>query len=120
VHGSGVAALRLARRWRGEGRQVTVADQKTAFATELGIPGRFRMLHDALEEGVVLAPGTTSLEAVSEGADAVVEVAPGDAVRPDLTGVDLPVHVLGDATGEGHGIELAMRGARALTALLAR
>jgi 2,4-dienoyl-CoA reductase-like NADH-dependent reductase (Old Yellow Enzyme family) len=120
VHGSGVAALRLARRWRSEGREVTVADAATAFATELGIPGRFRILHDALQEGIVLAPGTTSFEAVSEGADAVVDVAPGDPVRPDLTGVDLPIHVLGDATGEGHGIELAMRGARQLTALLAR
>ncbi len=122
VHGSGVAALRLARRWRGEGREVTVADDAGAFATELGIPGRFRMLHDALAEGVVLAPGTTSdgFDALAaEPADAVVPVAPGPPVRPDLGEVAVPVHVLGDATGEGHGIEQAMRGARALTAELA-
>ena len=121
MHGSGVAALRLARRWRNEGHGVTVADDAGAFATELGIPGRFRMLHDALAEGVVLAPGTTSdgFDTLAAAADAVVPVAPGPPVRPDLGEVAVPVHVLGDATGEGHGIEQAMRGARVLTAQLA-
>jgi hypothetical protein len=78
------------------------------------------MLHDAQQEGIVLAPGTTSLEAVAADADVVVDVAPGPPVRPDLGAVEVPVHLLGDATGEGHGVELAMRGARALTAQLAR
>jgi 2,4-dienoyl-CoA reductase (NADPH2) len=114
IGGSGVAALRLAGRWQAGGHQVTVMSQAAQFGTELGLPGRFRMIADLQAAGVVLAPGRS--DPVPEGA---LAVGPGDVVRPALD-LGRPVHLVGDTAGPVHGLEQAMAQARLLVQELAR
>lgn len=99
VFGSGAAAVALARQARRSGHPAAIVTADPVLAPELGLPGRFRAVHDARAEGVD-----------------VVDVAPDgwavvDARRPQpLPRPDAATVVVGDASGTG-GIADALRAA---------
>jgi hypothetical protein len=64
------------------------------LAPELGLPGRFRLVHDTEAAGVELRIGSTDVPE----ADTVLTIGPGEPrPAPRLDGVE--VHVIGDASG---------------------
>jgi hypothetical protein len=82
------------------------------LAPELGLPGRFRLVHDTASAGVDLRPGTTELP----DADSVLWIGPGPVrPAPSLPGID--VHVIGDASGTS-GIAAALEAAARVAALI--
>jgi hypothetical protein len=115
--GSSKAALSIARAVARTGRRVVLASPDAVVAPELGLPGRFRAVADARGEGVDLRL-STPLESVDRsGFDDIIVVEQAAPVVPDLG--DVPVAVLGDATGE-FGLLSAFAGARALALALPR
>jgi hypothetical protein len=81
------------------------------LAPELGLPGRFRLVHDTAADGVELRPGTTELP----DADTVLWIAPGP-VRPAPELPDhVELHVIGDASGTS-GLAAGLRAAADLAA----
>ncbi len=112
IRGGGKASVTIAGVAARAGHQVTLVSESAVLAPELGLPGRFRLVHDTEAAGVDLRPGTTELPE----ADSLLTIAPG-AVRPapELTGI--VVHVIGDAAGTS-GIAAALRAAADLTATL--
>jgi 2,4-dienoyl-CoA reductase (NADPH2) len=94
VRGGGKAALTLAWRAATEGHDVTLVSGSPVLAPELGLPGRFRLVHDAQAAGADLRPASTD----EPEADTVLTIAPGRGrPAPDLPGIEL--HVIGDASG---------------------
>ena len=115
------------RRRRGRrGARVTVLEASDVFGLHLGLPGRWRRVHDLRAAGVTLAGGAEVLEVTPEvvrwrdldgdhetGASAVLvtsEAAADTTLADELAGRGLDVIVVGDA-GVGAGLlEHAMRG----------
>ena len=81
------------------------------FGQMLGLPGRFREVHDLEQLGARLVT-----ELPSERFDTVVDTAP--SVPRPLHGISVPVVRIGDVTGSV-GIEAAFSSARRLAADLA-
>ena len=92
--GLGVAEL-AARR----GCDVTVHDPGTVAGVGLGLPGRFRRVHDLRELGVRFELGTGA----PVDADTVIDAAPA-VRRPALADElgEVAVHVVGDAAAVAH------------------
>ena len=91
VLGDGAAALAVARHLA----PTTLYAGGPVVATELGLPGRFRAVHDARAEGVTVVLG--DVDAPVGAVDA--RRGPPVAVGAVATGVEL--HVVGDAAGTG-------------------
>jgi hypothetical protein len=104
--------LSLAREMLRHGRRVTVVEPSGVFGQTLGLPGRFREVHDLEQSGARLVT-----ELPPERFDTVIDTAPSFP-RP-LHDVDVPVVPIGDVTGSV-GIEAAFSAARRLTIDLAR
>ncbi len=133
VVGGGKAALSFARLAVARGRTVTVVEPSGVPAPELGPPGRFRLVHDAVADGVdvragwrvtALADGRATIEGPDGfggtttdqvAADGVVVVASGPDPSAAAAVSDGPweVVVLGDAAAAGR-LEGALASARAL------
>ena len=103
--------LSLARAMLRHGRRVTVVEPSGVFGQMLGLPGRFREVHDLEGLGARLVT-----ELPSERFDTVVDTAP--SVPRPLHGISVPVVRIGDVTGSV-GIEAAFSSARRLAADLA-
>lgn len=134
VVGAGKAAVSLAAAARARGRATTLLAPDAVLAPELGLPGRFRLVHDLGEAGVDVRPATsvshlTALGAVlADGTEL-----PADTVvwatgrRPRRTLADElaaagwpgPVHVVGDASGT-FGLEAGLQAAARLATSLGR
>lgn len=136
--GGGKIALTLALHARARGNQVTVIDPTGVFAPELGLPGRFRLVHDVETAGAKLLTGTwTAITA--EGVAVVVadepDTVPADTVPADtviiahgpiaeaplavaLRAAGVEVHVVGDCR-EVNRIEGAMLDATRTAVVLA-
>lgn len=122
VVGSGKVALSLASAARARGRTVVLTAPDAVLAPELGLPGRFRLVHDLIESGVDVRPSTV-IEHRDDpllGADSIVWATsrrPRSALAAELRFTGLPVDVLGDASGtfglEG-GLAAAARAAASL------
>jgi NADPH-dependent 2,4-dienoyl-CoA reductase/sulfur reductase-like enzyme len=100
VQGGGKVGLTIAGALRRRGHEVTVIESGNVLALELGLPGRFRLVHDLEAAGVDLRTGTTELP----DADTVVVTTPlahdtslADAIRD--AGVNSIA--IGDGIGPG-------------------
>ncbi|CAN5749350.1 FAD-dependent oxidoreductase [soil metagenome] len=132
VVGSGKVAASLAGSARSRSHEVVLVAHEAVVAPELGLPGRFRLVHDLGEagvdvrlstgvdrvgpDGVVLEDGTTI------PADTVLwamDRSPRTGLAADLLAAGLRVDVLGDATGTT-GLEAGLLGAARLAAGLGR
>ncbi|MFZ6004697.1 MAG: NAD(P)-binding protein [Actinomycetota bacterium] len=107
IKGSGKAAVSLALAAARRGISVAIAPDSPVLAPELGLPGRFRLVADALAAGVTVDPA-------SAGDATTIRVAPAPGpAAPVIDGVE--THVIGDATGI-LGLADALRGAAELAA----
>jgi NADPH-dependent 2,4-dienoyl-CoA reductase/sulfur reductase-like enzyme len=110
IRGGGKASVTIAGVAAAAGHQVTLVSASPVVAPELGLPGRFRLVHDTEAAGVRFELGATTLPA----ADTVLAIAPGAArAAPELPGIE--VHVIGDAGGTS-GIAAGLRAAADLAA----
>jgi 2,4-dienoyl-CoA reductase-like NADH-dependent reductase (Old Yellow Enzyme family)/siroheme synthase (precorrin-2 oxidase/ferrochelatase) len=90
VVGGGKAGLSLADLCRRRGHDVALIEPSNVFGTELGLPGRFRLVHDLEQAGVQLLSGTT-VESIGSRA---VHVRRGDA--PDDVRADTVIIASGE------------------------
>jgi 2,4-dienoyl-CoA reductase (NADPH2) len=122
VLGGGKAGLSLASLCARRGRQVSVVEPTSVFAPEMGLPGRFRLVHDLEQQGVALLAnvivGGISPDAVHHGdgeiaADTVIAASPQSPNRTLLDALDaegIAATGLGDCLSI-RGIEGAMHDA---------
>ena len=131
--GGGKIALTLALHARARGNPVTVVEPTGVFAPELGLPGRFRLVHDVETAGATLM--TAHWTAITDGAIAVMVGDAATSVPADtvivahgpvadaplavaLRAAGVEVHVVGDCR-EVNRIEGAMLDAARLAVALA-
>jgi 2,4-dienoyl-CoA reductase (NADPH2) len=128
--GGGKIAVTLAMHARAQGSRVTIVEPSGVFVPELGLPGRFRLVHDVEAAGARLVTGAWSA-ITRDGVDVVVgdetELVPADAVivahgaqagaplADALRSSGVAVRVIGDCR-EVRRIEGAMLDAAELTA----
>lgn len=103
VLGGGKVGVTLAARARVEGHDVVVVEPSGVFVPELGLPGRFRWVHDVESAGVRLVEGMW--ESIT---DTAVEVRIGNAVEPIAAGTVVVAH--GAVAGSRIADELAAAG----------
>ena len=106
VRGSSKAAVSIAARARADGAAVTLVPDEAVLAPELGLPGRFRLVSDALAAGIVIGGEDDR----TTGIDVRRGEPPPPPPHPE-------VHVIGDAAGTT-GIDAALRAAADLAARL--
>ena len=123
VLGGGRTGLALADFARNRGLQVTVLEESRCFAPELGLPGRWQLVHDLREAGVTLIDRAVASEIDASGVhwrnkDGEEQLIPADAVfataqvesdrrvANDLSG-RVTVQVVGDCAAPAY-IEGAM------------
>jgi 2,4-dienoyl-CoA reductase (NADPH2) len=84
VLGGGKVGITLATHARASGRTVTVVEPSTVLVAELGLPGRFRLVADAVAAGITLRTGSTVDAVTPDGVvvrtDAEVDHVPADSV----------------------------------------
>ena len=112
VVGGGKVGLSLADVAARRGRDVTVVESSTVFASELGLPGRFQLVADLEERGVHLQPACAVLSfepgcVVGSGAEGTTRI-PADTViiatprepdrglRTDLEAANIAFREIGD------------------------
>jgi len=127
VLGGDLPGLGVAEEAGRRGARVTVLEASDVFGLHLGLPGRWRRVHDLRAAGITLAGGAEVLEVTPEVvrwrdldgdhetvARAVLvtsEAAPDTTLADEVAGRGLDVVAVGDA-GVGAGLlEHAMRGA---------
>jgi 2,4-dienoyl-CoA reductase-like NADH-dependent reductase (Old Yellow Enzyme family)/NADPH-dependent 2,4-dienoyl-CoA reductase/sulfur reductase-like enzyme len=104
VLGGDLPGLGLAERAAHEGARVTVLEPSDVFALHLGLPGRWRRVHDLRAGGITLAGGTD-----------VAEITPGSVRWRDLDGdhetpADIVFTTLAPAADTGLADDLRARG----------
>jgi NADPH-dependent 2,4-dienoyl-CoA reductase/sulfur reductase-like enzyme len=118
VLGGGKAGLSIADLCRRRGHDVVIIEPTGVFGVELGLPGRFRLVHDLEQAGVRLLGGATARaigsRAVRERRDDANEEVPADTVIiasgevPDtrlavaLRSAGVPVRMIGDCREVRH------------------
>jgi 2,4-dienoyl-CoA reductase (NADPH2) len=102
IRGGGKAAMSIARLAALRTHDVTLVSPDPVLAPELGLPGRFRLVHDTTAAGVRLHPGLAPADETPElrlGTQTELRIAPGDPRPvPDLAG-EFDLYVIGDANG---------------------
>jgi 2,4-dienoyl-CoA reductase (NADPH2) len=95
ILGGGKVGLSLAGLCARRGRAVTVVEPSGVFGVELGLPGRFRLVHELEQQGVLLVTEDPA------DADTVVATArvPRDELAASLTAAGLTVSTAGDCAG---------------------
>ena len=134
VLGGGKPGLTLATAFRSRGATVTIVEPTRVFGTELGMPGRFRMVADAEAAGIVLVGEATLVEITPDAV--VVDVGdtrtkipartvvvatrsvPNSPLVDELRTACIAVHIVGDAR-EARGFEGITRDAEDLARTLA-
>jgi 2,4-dienoyl-CoA reductase (NADPH2) len=99
IWGGGKIGLSLADLCARRGREVTVVEASGVFGVELGLPGRFRLVHDLEERGVRLVVAA-SLDGVE--ADSVIAASglvPRRDVLDGLLSAGVPARAVGDCAG---------------------
>jgi 2,4-dienoyl-CoA reductase (NADPH2) len=125
VVGGDLPGLGIAERAAAEGARVTVLEASEVFALHLGLPGRWRRVHDLRAAGVTLAGGAEVLEITADGvrwrdldgdhetlASAVFvtsDVEPDTTLADELRARGVEVTVVGDAAVGAGLLEHAMR-----------
>ena len=116
-----------------QGAEVTLIESGPAFGFSLGLPGRWRVVHDLGQAGVNLVTGAEITAITDKGvvwrtngseqitpADLVVvtsELAADNSLADELRSTGLEVHAVGDCAQPGY-LEGAMRSAVELAATL--
>jgi 2,4-dienoyl-CoA reductase (NADPH2) len=135
IVGGGKPGLTLATALRARGADVTVVESSAVFGTELGLPGRWRLVADAEAEAIallgnarVVAIGATTVDVrVDEAVRTIPAVlvvttertAGAPALADALRDAGLDTYVLGDAAA-ARGFEGLTRDAEDLARALAR
>jgi 2,4-dienoyl-CoA reductase-like NADH-dependent reductase (Old Yellow Enzyme family)/NADH dehydrogenase FAD-containing subunit len=135
IRGGGTPGLTLASALRARGSEVALVEATKVFGTELGLPGRWRMVADAEAAGVTLLPDAevtavtpTTVELRRDGCPVSVpaalvittrRVAGAPALAEALRATGIPTHVVGDAL-EARGFEGITRDAEDTARALAR
>ncbi len=112
--GGGKISLTLAKHALDKGHRVTIIEPSGVFGPELGLPGRFRLVHDLEVAGAVF---TTSVDAI-DTADEIVVTNNAVSEAPlttSLRSAGIEVHLVGDCRDLG-AIEGAMSDAASLAA----
>jgi 2,4-dienoyl-CoA reductase-like NADH-dependent reductase (Old Yellow Enzyme family) len=132
IVGGGIVGLNLADTCVARGRSVTLVEPGGVFGVELGLPGRFRRVHDLEAAGARFVDGVVELldgdvvhVATPDGmvelsADTVVSAAgaaAGSALHVDLVAAGVAAHLVGDGRAVGL-IEGTTRDAAALALAL--
>ena len=134
VIGGGKPGLTLANALRHRGAAVTVVEPSRVFGTELGLPGRFRLVADTEAAGISLLANTEvvaitpdGVAVVTDGATASIPAAAvvvstrfggTPALADELAAVGITTFVVGDAVG-ARGFEGITRDAEDLARTLA-
>jgi NADPH-dependent 2,4-dienoyl-CoA reductase/sulfur reductase-like enzyme len=125
VLGGDLPGLGIAERAAADGARVTVLEPSDVFGLHLGLPGRWRRVHDLRAHGIVLAGGADILEITPDvvrwrdldgdhdtpasAVFATLDATPDTALADELRASGVDVAVVGDA-GVGAGLlEHAMR-----------
>jgi NADPH-dependent 2,4-dienoyl-CoA reductase/sulfur reductase-like enzyme len=133
VIGGGRAGMGLADLASRQGHRVSVIERSGVFASQIGLPGRWRLVYELQQRGVDLI-GNASLTAIEHDhvkytVEGEARTAPGDIVLVAecsseanagvdiLRGTSVPVHAIGDCTGAGF-LEGAMLDAATLAVSL--
>ena len=113
LQGGDKPALSLADRLATAGHEVTVVEPSGVFGQAIGLPGRFRLVHD------LRAAGVHTEQTIREGSsfDTTIDTTRGEPA-PLTLGPRAGLQV-GDVTGST-GLEAAFRQARDLVTILAR
>ena len=115
--GGGKAAMSIGMLALARGRSVTIVEPTHVFCTELGLPGRWRLVADIEQAGARLVPNA-AVEAIEPhavrvrvgdavegiGADTVIVTAgatPQRVLADQLRAAGIAAHVIGDASGIG-------------------
>jgi hypothetical protein len=125
VLGGDLPGLGIAERAAADGARVTVLEPSDVFGLHLGLPGRWRRVHDLRADGIVLGGGAEVLEITANlvrwrdldgdhetPATAVfttLDVDPDTALADALRGRGIDVTVVGDAAVGAGLLEHAMR-----------
>ena len=125
VLGGDLPGLGIAERARADGARVTVLEPSDVFGLHLGLPGRWRRVHDLRAAGIVLAGGAEVLEITADvvrwrdldgdhetPAAAVfttLDATPDTTLADDLLERGVDVTVVGDAAVGAGLLEHAMR-----------
>lgn len=125
VLGGDLPGLGIAERAAADGARVTVLEPSDVFGLHLGLPGRWRRVHDLRAEGVVLAGGADVSEITGDAvrwrdldgdhetpADALfttLDADPDTTLADELRARDVAVTVVGDAAVGAGLLEHAMR-----------
>ena len=133
VLGGDLPGLGVAEAAHRQGAEVTLIESGPALGYSLGLPGRWRAVHDLGRAGVNLVTGAEVAAVVDEGvvwrADGAEQTTPADLVvvtselaadtvlADELRSAGLVVHAVGDCARPGY-LEGAMRAAVELAAAL--
>ena len=115
IDGGDKPGLSLADRLVRSGREVTIVEPSGVFGQAIGLPGRFRLVHDLRAAGVATETAVPAVPADAEF-DTVVDSRRAMPLPLD-TGAFL-THRIGDVTGTA-GLEVAFAAARELVFKLA-
>jgi 2,4-dienoyl-CoA reductase (NADPH2) len=125
VLGGDLPGLGIAERAAADGARVTVLEPSDVFGLHLGLPGRWRRVHDLRAAGIVLAGGAEVSEITADAvrwrdldgdhetpADAVfatLDADPDTTLADELRARGIDVTVVGDAAAGPGLLEHAMR-----------
>jgi NADPH-dependent 2,4-dienoyl-CoA reductase/sulfur reductase-like enzyme len=125
VFGGDLPGLGIAERAAADGARVTVLEPSDVFGLHLGLPGRWRRVHDLRADGIVLTGGADIVEITPDAvrwrdldgdheipANAVfttLDADPDTALADQLRARDIDVAVVGDAAVGAGLLEHAMR-----------
>jgi 2,4-dienoyl-CoA reductase (NADPH2) len=127
VLGGDLPGLGIAERAHADGARVTVLEPSDVFGLHLGLPGRWRRVHDLRADGIVLAGGAEVIEITADvvrwrdldgdhetpatSVFATLEVEPDTTLADELRSRGVEVTVVGDAAVGAGFLEHAMRSA---------
>jgi phytoene dehydrogenase-like protein len=125
VFGGDLPGLGIAERAAADGARVTVLEPSDVFGLHLGLPGRWRRVHDLRADGIVLAGGADVIEITPDvvrwrdldgdhetparAVFSTLDPAPDTALADELRGRGVDVTVVGDAAVGDGLLEHAMR-----------
>jgi hypothetical protein len=107
VLGNGAAALAIARHLA----PTTLVAGGAVVAPELGLPGRYRAVHDARTDGVTIVLGDATVDG------RIVDARRGTPAPPPAVRDGVELHIIGDASGTA-GLADALRAAAEVASLI--
>src|SRR5207248_4872500 len=97
--GGGKIGLSLADLCARRGRDVTVVEPSGVFGVELGLPGRFRLVHDLEERGVRLVADGSAEAIDADSFIAASGLVPRHGLLDALVAAGVSVRAVGDCAG---------------------